>query len=75
MTVTKSTSSKVPGTGRREWVSPHGEVLHYQHVYMKPYAWEMLKEIARSRGMSGSQVLESLIARAAGYDIAPIRQY
>jgi hypothetical protein len=66
----KPKSGKVPGTGRREWVTGYGDVLQYQNIYMKPYAWEMLKDLARSHDKSGSQVLEMLIAKAAGYDIA-----
>lgn len=62
--------NKVPGTSKKEWVSPDGALLHFRHVYMKPFTWLMLDDLARNQGISGSEAVERLIAKAAGYDIA-----
>lgn len=74
MTYDKPRSAKVPGTGRREWHTHEGEVLHYQHIYMRPHTWELLKDIASSQGISGSQAMERLITKAAGYTLGDKRQ-
>jgi hypothetical protein len=65
----KQKCTKVPGSSRKEWTSPDGALLHYRNVYLKPYTWAMLSDLARNQGISDSEAVERLIAKAAGYDI------
>lgn len=62
--------NKVPGTSRKEWLSPDGDMLQYRNVYLRPYAWNLLADLARGQGISGSEVIERLITEAAGFRIA-----
>lgn len=70
----KSTHKRVPGTSRYEWVTPEGGILQYRNVHLRPFVWELLADLARAQGISGSNVIEQLVTNAAGYRQADKRQ-
>jgi hypothetical protein len=66
--------TRIEGSTRKQWISDTGRVLQYQHVYMPPWAWAVLEDLARSQGTSGSHVLEKLLAHTISANVAN-RQY
>lgn len=70
----KPTHKRVQGTSRYEWKTPEGSILQYRNVHLRPFIWELLADLARAQGISGSQVIERLVTDAAGYRIANTRQ-
>lgn len=58
-------AEKVEGTNRQRIRSAGGTVLDRQNVYLKSQAWEMLAELAKDQGVSGSVVIARLIWEAS----------
>lgn len=54
----------VPGTSRQTVRAGNGNILQRQNVYLKEEAWDVLRELSKEQGVSGSVVIARLIWQA-----------
>lgn len=59
---------RVSGTSRQRVKARNGTELQRQNVYLKAEAWEVLRELSKEQGVSGSVVIARLIWQASKHN-------